>query len=197
MKTLLSIINILSIPLLILNFGSGIVAGIWLIILREWTLLIYGILSLFVASFILSIALMPSLIFVPLIAKFTETQNKIGLYFFSLLSLLYTFSVLAAWCLVVLYFFLIRTKGDSIIPVLLWAYAVATGAIAYLASKETQNDNPSAMFPTFFAKFSFALLILIVLFFQITFYDVIMLFASIMLIGALFQFKLAMDINKE
>lgn len=45
------IIEILSVPIMILNIAGGIVGGIWLAILGEWTLIVIGVLLLFTSHF--------------------------------------------------------------------------------------------------------------------------------------------------
>jgi len=57
------IIEILSLPIMILNMVGGIIGGIWLAILGEWGLIGIGILLMFTSHWILAILMMPSLLF--------------------------------------------------------------------------------------------------------------------------------------
>ena len=53
----------LSVPIMFLNLLGGIISGIWLVILGEWSEIFRGILFMVVSGFVISIALMPSLLF--------------------------------------------------------------------------------------------------------------------------------------
>ena len=57
------VLSVLTIPLMFLNFFGGIASGIWLTILGQWWAIGYGIAGLFSSSSLLSLAMMPGLIF--------------------------------------------------------------------------------------------------------------------------------------
>ena len=78
-------IEIISIPIIFLNFGSGIVGGVWLAFLGEWRLVGIGVALLFTASFSLSILMLPS-IPIGMIATYFLNRRKrwttyLGQYF--------------------------------------------------------------------------------------------------------------------
>lgn len=197
METFSRLATALAVPLGLLNLLGGIVAGIWLAVLGKWGIIGYGIGALFVSGFGLGIAMMPGLLFAAPAGVFYEKENKLGFYFFGFLGALYTVAVLTGWCIAVLYFFVSRADSTSIIPVLLWSYGVATGPIAWLAQKEAQGGGGhGAMISTFFAQVAYVMVILAVLFLRVSLVDVIVLFAVIMAIGLVFQFRVASQLER-
>jgi hypothetical protein len=187
----------LSIPLGLLNILGGIVAGIWLAVLGKWGIIGYGVAALFVSGFGLGIAMMPGLLFAAPAAMLHEKGNKLGFYFFGFLGALYTVAVLTAWCIAVLYFFARQANADSIIPILLWSYGVATGPIGWLAQKAAQGGGGEGeIISTFFAQVAYVIVILAVFFFSVSLGDVIILFGAIMVVGLVFQFRIASQLER-
>lgn len=196
MEALTKLAVVLSVPLGLLNLFGGVVAGIWLAILGKWGIIGYGVAALFVSGIGLGFAMIPGLLFAAPAVVLHEKGHKLGFYFFSFLGSLYTVVVLTAWCIAVLYFFGRQADPDSIIPVLLWSYGVATGPIAWMAQKETQGGGgEGAMMSTFFSQFAYVLVILAILLFGVSLLDVIVLFGVIMSVGLVFQFRMALQLE--
>jgi hypothetical protein len=157
------IIQALTIPIMILNFGGGIVGGIWLAFLGAWKLIIIGIVLVFVSHWLLALLMMPSLLISGVALKFGE-KNKFVLYLFGLLSQLYTNILIVATCVFAFLLcssFYKGTVGVSYIPYLLWSWGMALGPWQFFASKEPENAF-SAM--TLFCASIFYLLFLISIF---------------------------------
>jgi hypothetical protein len=188
------LVNALAIPLGLLSGFGWIVAGVWLAILGEWSLLAYGIGALPFSGFALGIAMMPGMLLGGPAAAFHEKGNRFGYYVFGFLSTLYTVSVLMLWCIGVLYFFGKQANDDSIIPVLLWSYGIATVPIAWLAHKD---DNEYAMITAFFADIAYVLVIVTILFAKPSLLDVLVLFGAIMFFGLVIQFRIASEMEKQ
>jgi len=197
MNAFAKLATVLSVPLGLINMLGGIVAGIWLAILSEWGIIGYGIAALFVSGIGLGIAMMPGLLFAAPAAALHEKGNKIGFYIFGFLGALYTIAILTVWCIAVLFFFAKQANADSIIPILIWSYGVATGPIAWMAQKEMQGGNEYSMISTFFAQVAYLLVIIAILLFRVSLLDVTILFGVIMFIGLIFQFRIASQIEKE
>jgi hypothetical protein len=139
-----AIISVLSIPVMLLNFGGGIVGGIWLMVIGNWSLFGLGILSMFVSSFGLGLALAPGLLFTGPAALLMERgRNVIGMAC-AMLGNLYTFAVMTVWCVGCFYVvFRLYYRGGSIWPYLLWTYGMATGPWTYMAAREGQHSIAS------------------------------------------------------
>lgn len=191
MESFARALSVLAIPLGIINMFGGIVSGIWLAILGEWGLIGYGILALIVSGMVIGLAMMPGMIFAAPAAVMLEKGNKFGGYFFGFLSSLYTIGVLVAWCVLVLIYYTKQANHDSIIPVLIWSYGIATGPITWLAQKDLQGGNEYAMVSTFFIQVAYLLTILGILFIGMSLLNVLVLFGVIMAIGLIVQFSMA------
>lgn len=136
------IIEILSIPILILNMVGGIIAGIWLAFLGEWKLILIGIVLLFTSHFYLSILMLPGLLFAPICVRLYEKKNPLG-HLFGFLSQFYTNLLIVATCA---FAFFICTRfygGESkfgLTPYLLWSWGMALGPWQFFQSKEPDNE---------------------------------------------------------
>lgn len=191
MEAFVRLLSVLLVPLGIINMFGGIISGIWLAILGEWSLIGSGILALLVSGMGLGLAMAPGLVFSGPAIVMLEKGNKIGGYLFGLLSTIYTVGILTAWCIFVLVYFTKRANADSIIPVLLWSYGIATSPIIWLAQKDLQSGNEYAMITTFFVEVAYILTILAILFVGVSLLNVLVLFGVVMSIGLIVQFSTA------
>jgi hypothetical protein len=173
---------------------GGVISGIWLAILGHWGAIGYGLLFLAFSSFGLGLAMIPGLIFAAPAASMVEKGSKIGGYFLGLLSTLYTYGVLTAWCLAILTYYLKNADNESIIPLLIWSYGVATGPIAWMAHKER---NEYSMISTFFIQLAYLIDIVGILFVDVSVSDMMMIFGIVMTVGLVIQFTLAYITEKS
>lgn len=132
-----TIISLISIPVMFLNFGGGIVGGIWLAVLGKWGLIGIGLASMFISSIGLALALTPGMLFMMPGAVALER----GRYVLGILCLmvgnLWTYAVMTVWCVGCFYFVIENYyTGGSLWPYLLWAYGMATGPWTYMATRE-------------------------------------------------------------
>lgn len=183
----LTIVEKLSTPIIILNTFGGIFSGIWLAILGEWGMIVRGIIFIVISSFGISIALMPSLLFVGPAAIAMEKGKKFLARLFGLLNLLYTVFLVAVWCLGIMWIFISSARIVSFIPTLIWSYGVALAPWMWLAQKDQQaGGNEYSMLTVFFAQISY-IIAMIMLFFGATFGMVIIVFLIMMLICVVLQ----------
>lgn len=136
------IVEILTVPIMFLNFGGGIIGGIWLAVLGEWKLIGIGVVLLFTSHWILSILMMPSLPLAGIGIYFYEKKNPLG-HVFGFIAQLYTNLLIVGTC--VLAFFICSSFyiGDidfGYIPYLLWSWGMALGPWQFFASKEPDNE---------------------------------------------------------
>ena len=184
--------NLAMMPLVFLNIFSGIIAFIWLAVFGEWSIIGYGVLGLIVGHFVISILLMPGLIFMlPLPFFFSKGLSFLGLIF-GILSLVYTNIIFCFWCVGSFFFFSTQITDSSIfIPLVLWSYNVATGPINYLASKELANDGTQLV--NLFVQIACFCLIIQIIFFNSNLLDSLLFFAIIMCIGTFFNVKIGIS----
>ena len=139
---LTNLIGILTIPIMILNFGGGIIGGIWLAILGEWKLLGIGIALLFTAHWFLSLLMMPVML-ISGIAMHFEKKSKFLLYLFGFFSQIYTNALIIDTCVFAFFMCSKFYRGDigvGYIPYLLWSWGMALGPWQFFASKEPDNE---------------------------------------------------------
>ena len=123
------IIEILSLPIMLLNMVGGIAGGIWLAILSEWGLIGIGILLLFISHWILFILMIPSLPIAGIAVHFYEKKNFLG-HVFGFISQLYTNILIVATCVFAFFVcssFYTGDIGIGYIPYLLWSWGMALG----------------------------------------------------------------------
>lgn len=179
-----------------LNSVGAIVSGIWLAIAGEWGSIGWGLLMMFGAAFLISLALAPGLLIAGPAMILQQRGIKFGFYALAFLSMVYTFAILAAWCLFVLFFFTQRSEVGDWVPHVIWAYGIATGPLAYMAHKDQQSGNDLAWMSTFFAQVGFVVAGVMVLFFEPTYIQVTITFCSIMAVGLLLQLGIAINAEK-
>lgn len=197
MKALEHLIRAFSLVLMPLNALGGIVAGIWLVIIGGWWALGVGIGFLIAGSFAIGLAMMPGILLAGPAALFQQKGSHSGFYFFSLLSALYMFSVLSAWCLVIFFIFATYASEVAAVPVLLWSYVVATAPIVYMAQRERQSGNDISGLPAFFSQVAYVLSLLAVFFVARTAAAVVVTFCSVMVVAMAIQFMLVVLLDRE
>ena len=147
MKTLLSLV---SLPIMLLNFAGGIVAGIWLIIQGHWGLPILAILISIGVTWIISIFLAPTILLAMPMTAIIEKRKFGFIYLLGGVSSLWTYAVMTAWCVGAFIVIISNWDGGSIWPYVLLGYSLATGPWTYMASKEGSNGVDATSIGTFF-----------------------------------------------
>jgi CarD family transcriptional regulator len=131
---------VLALPFMLLNAFGGLVAAVWLAFEGEWFTIALGVSGIFSGPFLLGLLLLPGMVLAAPAAKALEKGMTITFATFSAFSLLYTFAIFAVWGIVIFAYFMQNLSGSLALPTALWSYAVASGPVAFLASKE--RDNP-------------------------------------------------------
>lgn len=192
MKGLLALIRALSLPLMTLNALGGVVSGIWLAILRDWSVVGLGIILWFISTKILVFALIPSMLLITPAALFAEGKKTLGVVLFVSLSNLYTFALMTVWCCGILFlFFRGATPADGI-PRLIWSYGIAIGPWAYMAEMKSMDQSPSkgintAALAVFLGEIAYVVLILIILFSGISLFGALTIFGGFMFLSFVIQ----------
>ena len=131
------------------------------------------------------------IIALPGVALFDKGRNLIG-SLFVIMSGLYSYSVITAWCILTIYFFT-NQMTDPSIPKLLWAYGVATGPLGYMAQKE--DDPNRSGIAVFSAQIAFVITMIAILFAGLSLNEIILLFGTTMLVLSLLQ--IALDVMEK
>jgi len=136
------ILEILSVPIMLLNFGGGIIAGIWLAFLGEWQLIGIGVLLLFTSHWYLSLLMLPSMGIAGIGMYLFERKNPFANVFL-FLTQLYTNALIVGTCVFAFFICSSFYHGDiglGYIPYLLWSWGMALGPWQFFASKEPDNE---------------------------------------------------------
>lgn len=132
--------------ILALNLFGGVVAGVWLAILGEWFAIAMGIGLIILSPLIIGILLLPNMLLVWLIGRYSYQSKTNVLGFLAAGSLLYTSLIMALFGVVVLLIFAEASDYRNMLPFLLWSYTVASSPWLFLARKDTEsglNSNSS------------------------------------------------------
>lgn len=133
------VISILLLPMILLNWGAGLVGGAWLLFTGDWQIIVYGVVVSLLGPIAIGIVMLPGVIFiVPAVAALSTGRIAIG-RFLMLWGTLWTNSVWVGWVLLPFMAVLHASNFGFTWPVSLWCFAIATGPLMYLASKE-QGD---------------------------------------------------------
>lgn len=159
MKTLVAIFQL---PIMLLNIFGMIGAVIWLLVIGEWRWVVAGILTIIFAPFLLGLALLPSAALGAPAIYFVKRRVTILVYFFSLLSSIYIYGLISAWCASVTFYFMREANAHSFWPLLIWSYCVATSPWTYMAQKE--GEAIASFLAAFFAQAAFIVLMIVVAF---------------------------------
>ena len=191
------LVMLLMVPLMLLNFFGGISSGIWLAILGEWWAIGYGVAGL-LSPFLLAIIMMPGLLLAEPAVVLIDKGKTFLAFSFLLLSQLYTYAVINAWCMFVFYFFMHQAGQDTFWPLLIWSYGVALAPWMYMTQKEQQGGtgDASAM-TTFFAQVAYIVVVLVVVFGSATLIDLAIIFGAIMLVPMLIQTGIALAVLRN
>ena len=136
------IFEILSIPIILLNFLGGIIAGIWLAFLGEWQLIGIGVLFLMTSHWYLSLLILPGLGIAGISMYLFERKNPFA-NVFMFLTQFYTNALMVLTCVFAFIFcssFYLGEIGFGYIPYLLWSWGMALGPWQFFASKEPDNE---------------------------------------------------------
>src|SRR5262249_25053208 len=101
-----AIFAIFQLPIMLLNVFGAIGAVIWLLVIGEWRWVVAGILTIILAPFLLGLALLPSVALGVPAMYFVKRRITILVYFFSLLSSIYIYGLISAWCGGVTFYFM-------------------------------------------------------------------------------------------
>lgn len=186
----LVILTALSFPLTVFSWISLFGGGIWLAILGQWSAIGWGMLGFGISHFVLGLALMPGLLFSAPAAYLYDRFKPLA-YVLGFLGTIYTLGIITLWCVYVFHFFAFKAESmNTLTPLLLWSYGVATGPLGYMASKEGP-DRVGSVTATVFAEIGYIVMICLVLFSTPSSLDLTVIFALIMLVGFCCQLAIA------
>lgn len=154
---------ILSFFILVLNFLSGIIGGLWILFSGGWRLVVYGVVISFVMPWLWTIAFLPQFIFLPFLTKAFDKGSKFWVAILGFFANLYGNVLIVIWTYFVLTLVLDYRSDYLLLPLLLLGYSVTLGPLQYMAQKEGPNSSGSIM-GVLLSQISYIVLSVIVLF---------------------------------
>lgn len=136
----MGLMTIMSIPILILNLTSGLIGVIWLIILGQWGIIIYGFVLGMVMPWAYSITVLPSMGIMFLLDLFQKHKNIFLVSLTGYFGSLYSNATVAIWVYFVFVSFMNRADQTTAIPILLLGYSTMLSPLSYMA-KADGPDN--------------------------------------------------------
>lgn len=160
-RTAKTTIELIVSVLILINFFSGIVGGIWLAFSGGLSLVIYGIILSIVMPWGYTLVALPQMGLAALLVNFVEKGNKFIVSIIGLVASVYGNSILALWTIFV-FEALVKGQPQSFIPLILWGYSTTMAPLSYMASKEPPDSTGTSM-GLLFAQLSFVLLTILFL----------------------------------
>ena len=136
-----ALIAIFLLPIIFLNFAGSIVAGIWLIVIGKWTLVLGALISTLISSWILGLLMLPTLILVAPLTWAAKRKNHFFIFVIGALSTLWTLVLMLLYGVGSFIFVFNNYEGGMILPYLFLAYSVSTAPWTYMASQEARGDG--------------------------------------------------------
>lgn len=188
----------LMLPLMVLNILGGIISGIWLGILGQWYVLLIGIVAALFGHKVLNVGIMIGMGIFGTPAMALERKGKrTGAMFFAVLNLLYIAFLICLWCFGILLLLGSFVNTAAPIPMMIWSYGVATGPWAYLSQKDQEaGGNEFSAISTIFAQVAFVAMGLAVIFTDLPFFTLAVIFGSIMLVSVIVNSGIAFRYKK-
>jgi len=192
MSKVASALSVITAPLFWLNACSGLIGGVWLIVLGEWGDVFWAIVVSFLAKYLISFILMiPVAIMLP--GAFLIKKGFIGkvLSFpFLILSNASTWLIVGFWGLFVFNFALGEVGNNSEIPYLLIAYGVSVNTWFFMASREDNQEQYA--FLLLASQLSAAFLLIALGLLEISLIKIITIYSAIFIVGFVLQIVLGL-----
>jgi len=199
MKSVFTLISVLLVPIFVLNILGDIVAGIWLVTLRDWEALWVGILAIFASHFPLSLFLMVGMIFILPAQYFIKKNNKSGILVCSFFSISYTLTLITIWSVMILWFFISSATSQNIIPRLIWSYGTAMSPWMFFAQKDQQggDGNEYSLISLLFAEVAYISAMAMILFLKATMINILAVFGIVMGVCLIVEMIIGIKSSKE
>jgi hypothetical protein len=123
---------------------------------------------------------------------FAKRRVTIGVYLFGLLSNIYIYILITAWCGAVTFYFLHEASAGAFWPLLIWAYGVATAPWTYMAQKD---QSPAAFVAVFYMQVAYIVMMATIAL-GVSIHGAINIFGIVMAVGVITQMRLLAEANR-
>lgn len=188
-----ALLAIFQLPILLLNFFGFIGSAVWLLIIGEWRSVVAGIVTSMVAPTLLGLALLPGIALTAPAIYFAKRGLTIGVYIMGLLSSMYTYALISAWCGAITYYYLDHAAPKAFWPLLIWSYGVATAPWSYMAQRD---QSVPSLLAAFFTQAGF-IVVMVAVALGVSLNDALQLFALVMIVGVFFHMRFLAEARRE
>ena len=140
-KIAYGIVITLMIPLFLLNTLGGIVGGIMLLFGGDWQPVVLGIVIMLLSIPVISLLMLPMLLFISIISYFYRRKNVVGLALTVFVSQSYLYGLIFGIGYSIFGAMQQFAPDANNFALIIWAFAVASGPWTYMASKEGDNNS--------------------------------------------------------
>lgn len=120
--------------ILFLIFATGVIGGIWLLLLSQFKLVISGIAFALIFRYVYKLLNFPIAKLSPFLVENIRERKKIWVVLLGFFVSCYDFIILAFWSFFIFKILLDTNPGASIAPLILWGYTVVMGGVEYMSS---------------------------------------------------------------
>lgn len=123
---------------------------------------------------------------------------KAASHILGFVGMLYTEVALAAWCLVVFFFFAMQADATSLLPALIWSYCIASGPISWMAQKAIQaGDGQGALMSALLTQIAYIVAIAGAVFLDFSPISIFFVFLSLIPLGILSKLYIQLHPKQE
>lgn len=161
MTAIFAIVQLLSLPIIILNTIGVVVTIVWLGYLGEWWALGYGLVLMLVGTHALGLVLIPGMVLAGISARYLDKGNMAVSIIATAMHCAYTLFIMGIWVYFIFHLFLNHgSVGEAYTPLLIMCFLASTGPWDYMLSKEP-NDSMSSTISTMAVNLACLIIILL------------------------------------
>jgi hypothetical protein len=179
--------QVLMLPVLILNMFGSIVSGIWLAWISEWHAIVQGLIGIFTAHWFLYLVFAPGMRLTSAALPMLEKGKIVFAAPLLMLSNLYINAVVAAWCLLVMWYFVADTNSDNVLPLMIWSYGVALAPFQYMAQQQRPGEDSASLISAMAAQIAYVMAAVSVLLFSASEQIVVAIFVVALLCASIIE----------
>ncbi len=139
----LSILPTIGFVSTVIENGLIIVAVIWLLFEKQWWVIGKGFLLLFLSKHVLTFACLPLLFIIAGLARTKEIKVKFIEAMLSFLMFIYLLSIVTGINLGVIYLLYLEASEKTLVPILIFSYAVVAGIMGDIVYEMKQDGKLS------------------------------------------------------
>lgn len=205
-EALIRIVKATSPSLLFLRNTCELVAGVWLAILGEWSIIGLGVIFWFFSNKALGYALIPSLAFSIPASRCLLRGNATAFLYLGAMSSVYVHGLTAIWCCCIVFGFMKIGAPNSLVPILIWSFGVACEPWVYIARQEFESSQSDesllmksfvSMIAVYLTQVGFILMCFLIVLMSTTFLQSLFVIFSFMSIAITVQMLFAIAIVRS